>query len=425
MILFLSIVLGYYRITRRRLDVREIELYFKIMNKILSILVLSFILSNTSSATPPKNKWSPSLEKWKKIFKKVEYPPNDCKYCTERHDYWAYDTYRKSSLENRNHKNNGGLKKIIIKPAKSNPVRIIKKNIKPLPKEIYDYVYYRDISSLMVFDKGVLIHDWKRDYIFNDKPIDGQSRSKSIVGIAAIKMACQNILDLNKTHAEYSSEIKDSFYGHVTLKDSLNMLARDQYVMNYNILKETHRKKSDLVSILNRHPKRLETEGPKEFKYSNPNTDLITLDMINILGGKKKFAKWFQKNISEAAGFASKGKILLDKKGAPISSASIMLTREDWLRFGMYVIELMEDKNSCEAKKLQEAFENAVPTKKKFAPKYAMFFWLNGYGIDNLVQMRGYGLRLSLIDWKNDRIIQTNSFAISWKPQELVNLIWK
>ena len=411
--------------TRRRLEVREIELYFKIMNKILSIVVLSFILSNTSSATPPKNKWSPSLEKWKKIFKKVEYPPNDCKYCTERHDYWAYDTYRKSSLENRNHKNNGGLKKIIIKPAKSNPVRIIKKNIKPLPKEIYDYVYYRDISSLMVFDKGVLIHDWKRDYIFNDKPIDGQSRSKSIVGIAAIKMACQNILDLNKTHAEYSSEIKDSFYGHVTLKDSLNMLARDQYVMNYNILKEIHRKKSDLVSILNRHPKRLETEGPKEFKYSNPNTDLITLDMINILGGKKKFAKWFQKNISEAAGFASKGKILLDKKGAPISSSSIMLTREDWLRFGMYVIELMEDKNSCEAKKLQEAFENAVPTKKKFAPKYAMFFWLNGYGIDNLVQMRGYGLRLSLIDWKNDRIIQTNSFAISWKPQELVNLIWK
>ena len=395
------------------------------MKKLLAIVVLGLLWSTTLIATQPKNEWSPSLEKWKKIFKKVEYPPNDCKYCTERHDYWAYNTYRKASLKNRDYKNNGGLKKIIIKPAKSNPVRIIKKNIKPLPKEIYDYVYYRDISSLMVFDKGVLIHDWKRDYIFNDKPIDGQSRSKSIVGIAAIKMACQNILDLNKTHGEYSSEIKDSFYGHVTLKDSLNMLARDQYVINYNILTETHRKKSDLITILNKHPKRLETEGPKEFKYSNPNTDLITLDMINVLGGKKKFAKWFQKNISEAAGFESKGKILLDKKGTPISSSSIMLTREDWLRFGMYVIELMKDKNSCEAKKLQEAFNNAVPTKKKFAPKYAMFFWLNGYGVENLVQMRGHGLRLSLIDWKNDKIIQTNSFAISWKPQELVNLIWK
>ena len=395
------------------------------MKKLLAIIVLGLLWSNTSTATPQKNKWSPSLEKWKKIFKKVEYPPNDCKYCTERHDYWAYDTYRKASLENRNKKNNGGLKKIIIKPAKSNSVRIIKKNIKPLPKEIYDYVYYRDISSLMVFDKGVLIHDWRRDYIFNDKPIDGQSRSKSIVGVATIKMACQNILDLDKTHGDYSPKIKDSFYGHVKLKNSLNMLARDQFVINYNILKETHRKKSDLITILNKHPKRLETEGPKEFKYSNPNTDLITLDMINVLGGKKKFAKWFQKNISEAAGFESKGKILLDKKGTPISSSSIMLTREDWLRFGMYVIELMKDKNSCEAKKLQEAFKNAVPTKKKFAPKYAMFFWLNGYGVENLVQMRGHGLKLSLIDWNNDKIIQTNSFAISWKPQELVNLIWK
>ena len=74
------------------------------------------------------------------------------------------------------------------------------------------------------------------------------------------------------------------------------------------------------------------------------------------------------KNISEAAGFESKGKILLDKKGAPISSSSIMLTREDWLRFGMYVGQLMKDKNSCEGKKLQEAFENATPTKKICSP---------------------------------------------------------
>ncbi len=394
------------------------------MKKLLAIMVLGLLWSTTLIATPPKNKWSPSLERWKKDFPKAEYPPNDCEFCTERHDYWAHGYYRKASLKNRDHKNNGGLKRIVIQPAKKT-IRPIKKNIKPLPKEIYDYVYYRDISSLMVFDKGELIHDWKRDYIFNNKPINGESRSKSIVGVAALKMACQNILDLDKTHGDYSPEIKNSFYGHVKLKDSLNMLARDQFVINYNILKEIHRKKSDLTTILNKHPKKLETEGPKEFKYSNPNTDLITLDMINVLGGKKKFAKWFQKNISEAAGFESKGKILLDKKGAPISSSSIMLTREDWLRFGMYVIELMKDKNSCEAKKLQEAFKNAVPTKKKFAPKYAMFFWLNGYNVENLVQMRGHGLRLSLIDWKNDKIIQTNGFAISWKPQELVNLIWK
>ena len=394
------------------------------MKKLLIFIFSFFVFTNVHTLPQIDKKKEPTKDRWIKVFGKAKFPSHDCKYCMQTHAHWAYNNYRTASLKNRETKNNGGLKKIIIQPAKKT-IRPIKKNIKPLPKEIYNYVYYRDISSLMIFDKGILIHDWKRDYIFNNKPINGESRSKSIVGVAALKMSCQGILDLKKTHRYYSPKIKDSYYGHITLEDSLNMLARDQYVITYNALSEMQNKRSDLVSILNKHPKKLETEGPKEFKYSNPNTDLITLDMINVLGGKKKFAKWFQKNISEAAGFESKGKILLDKKGAPISSSSIMLTREDWLRFGMYVIELMKDKNSCEAKKLQEAFENATPTKKKFAPKYAMFFWLNGYNVENLVQMRGHGLRLSLIDWKNDKIIQTNGFAISWKPQELVNLIWK
>ena len=394
------------------------------MKKLLIFIFSFFVFTNVHTLPQIDKKKEPTKDRWIKVFGKAKFPSHDCKYCMQTHAHWAYNNYRTASLKNRETKNNGGLKKIIIQPAKKT-IRPIKKNIKPLPKEIYNYVYYRDISSLMIFDKGILIHDWKRNYIFNNKPINGESRSKSIVGVAALKMSCQGILDLKKTHRYYSPKIKDSYYGHITLEDSLNMLARDQYVITYNALSEMQNKRSDLVSILNKHPKKLETEGPKEFKYSNPNTDLITLDMINVLGGKKKFAKWFQKNISEAAGFESKGKILLDKKGAPISSSSIMLTREDWLRFGMYVIELMKDKNSCEAKKLQEAFKNAVPTKKKFAPKYAMFFWLNGYNVENLVQMRGHGLRLSLIDWKNDKIIQTNGFAISWKPQELVNLIWK
>ena len=394
------------------------------MKKLLIFIFSFFVFTNVHTLPEIDKKKEPTKDRWIKVFGKAKFPSHDCKYCMQTHAHWAYNNYRTASLKNRETKNNGGLKKIIIQPAKKT-IRPIKKNIKPLPKEIYNYVYYRDISSLMIFDKGILIHDWKRDYIFNNKPINGESRSKSIVGVAALKMSCQGILDLKKTHRYYSPKIKDSYYGHITLEDSLNMLARDQYVITYNALSEMQNKKSDLVSILNKHPKKLETEGPKEFKYSNPNTDLITLDMINVLGGKKKFAKWFQKNISEAAGFESKGKILLDKKGAPISSSSIMLTREDWLRFGMYVIELMKDKNSCEAKKLQEAFKNAVPTKKKFAPKYAMFFWLNGYNVENLVQMRGHGLRLSLIDWKNEKIIQTNGFAISWKPQELVNLVWK
>ena len=73
---------------------------------------------------------------------------------------------------------------------------------------------------------------------------------------------------------------------------------------------------------------------------------------------------------------------------------------------------------------LRDSFNKAPKTFKKFAPNYAVQFWLNGYGVKDLVQMRGHGLRLSLLDWKNNRIIQTNGFAISWKPQKLIDLIW-
>ena len=76
------------------------------MKKFLGIVVLGLLWSTPLIATPPKNKWSPSLERWKKDFPKAEYPPNDCKFCTERHDYWAHGYYRKASLKNRDHKNN-------------------------------------------------------------------------------------------------------------------------------------------------------------------------------------------------------------------------------------------------------------------------------------------------------------------------------
>ena len=57
------------------------------MKKFLGIVVLGLLWSTTLIATPPKNK--SSLERWKRIFQKAEFP-NDCKFCTERHDYHGY-----------------------------------------------------------------------------------------------------------------------------------------------------------------------------------------------------------------------------------------------------------------------------------------------------------------------------------------------
>ena len=370
----------------------------------LSALLIGFNLTTEAQA---KN-WNMSSDK-------------ECEHCTRPMSEWA-GWYKNGSLKNRTYRNNGGLRAITIKPAKE--IREIPTDIKPLPEDVLNFVMNRDTMSLMVMEDGVLVHDWARPFVKKgSQVINGESRSKSIVGVAIATMVCQNGIDLSKTHAYYSPEIAESYYGAVTVGASMNMMARDGSIVGYE-LKNIHRKKIDIVSKTNRYRKNLEFEGPKWFKYYNINTDLVMLDMFNILGGKKGFKQWFHKNVATPAGFKHRAKILLDKKGHAIGSSSIMLSRTDWMRFSMYVMQLMKDPDSCEGRMLHKAFDSAEDTGKKFAPEYAMFFWLNGYGVEDLIQMRGHGLRLSLIDWKNNRVIQTNGFAITWKPQELVNLLW-
>lgn len=388
------------------------------MQKIFKTLAVAGMIAFSSTAVAD----APSKNEWKKKFPGIEYPKDDCLNCTRSHAEWAYGWYRKHSIMDRDHKNNGGLKS--WKFSKGKEVRVINEDIKPLDSKVFDFVYNRDISSLMVMENGVLIHDWKRNYVKDSVPIAGNSRSKSVLGVAIATAVCRNGLDLNKTHGYYSKEIAGSYYEDITLLQSLNMMARDKDIIGYE-LKSIHNKKIDIITQVNRFKKELEYPSENKWHYSNQNTDLVLLALVNHLGGKKKFIKWFNKNVANEAGFADKSKLLLDKKGTGMASNNFKFTRDDWMRFGMYVIELMKDPASCEGQLLHNAFDNAVETGKKFGPKYAMFFWLNGYGVDNLVQMRGHGLRLTLIDWKNNRIIQTNGFAISWKPQELVNLLWK
>ena len=383
------------------------------MKKIFFLFIILFYT--------PANSAEVSKKEWNKKFPNVSYPKDNCEKCSRAHADWAYGWYRKATLMNRDYKSNGGLKSLNFNKSK-NPSKI-KKNINSLPKNIFNFVNNRDIMSLMVYENGELIYDWKRDYVDNSKPINGESRSKSIVGVVIATLKCQNKIDLNKNHSFYTKELKDSYYGNVTVLQSLNMMARDEYIVGYE-LNEIHRKKIDILTKANKYRSDLESPGENKFRYHNINTDLIMLDLFNILKGKKGFKKWFEKNIVEPAGFSNKSKLLLDKKGNGIGSSSFYLSREDWMRFGVYTMSLLNDPNKCEGKFLRDSFNKAPKTFKKFAPNYAMQFWLNGYGVKDLVQMRGHGLRLSLLDWKNNRIIQTNGFAISWKPQKLIDLIW-
>ena len=170
------------------------------MKKIFFLFIILFYT--------PTNSAEVSKKEWNKKFPNVSYPKDNCEKCSRAHADWAYGWYRKATLMNRDYKSNGGLKSLNFNKSK-NPSKI-KKNINILPKNIFDFVNNRDIMSLMVYENGELIYDWKRDYVDNSKPINGESRSKSIVGVVIATLKCQNKIDLNKNHSFYTKELKDS-----------------------------------------------------------------------------------------------------------------------------------------------------------------------------------------------------------------------
>ena len=112
------------------------------MQKIFKTLAVAGMIAFSSTAVAD----APSKNEWKKKFPGVEYPKDDCLNCTRSHAEWAYGWYRKHSIMDRDHKNNGGLKS--WKFSKGKEVRVINEDIKPLDSKVFDFVYNRDISSL-------------------------------------------------------------------------------------------------------------------------------------------------------------------------------------------------------------------------------------------------------------------------------------
>ncbi len=348
------------------------------------------------------------------IFCSQTYSLADESFRTRTTEEWELK-YKRESLEMR-----GGMSYLKVEPAKNTrelTYQSIERN-----KIIDKFLSKRDIFSLLVYENGKIIYDYKLDFVKSEKAINGESRSKSVVGVMAAGLSCAGKLDLRKEHSYYSTEISESFYGGVTLNDSLSMTAGDREIDSYN-LKKVHNKKIDIVKSANLVNKN-KNKNKRIFYYSNINSDILTITMINALGGVEEFKRALYNLIVAPAGLKNDVFLLQDINGNIISSSSIMMTRKDWLRFSIYVIGLLRDEKSCEGGILRRAFGQSVPTGKTFGPGYAMFFWLGGYGVKDLVQMRGWGLKLSLLDWRNGRVILVNSGAISWKPQELIDLFW-
>ncbi len=115
----------------------------------------------------------------------------------------------------------------------------------------------------MYYEKDKVIYDYTRmqwgDFKTKTKITDktlfnGRSKSKSISSLIFGLAQCEGLVDPNKTYGHYLPEIKNSFYAKIKIKDSMNMMARDNKIGEGNYM-ETVPFPDGVTSFIKRSPK--------------------------------------------------------------------------------------------------------------------------------------------------------------------------
>ena len=162
-----------------------------------------------------------------------------------------------------------------------------------IPTDIKKILDNSTITSLLYYEKDKIIYDYTRmqwgDFKtktkINEKTLfNGRSKSKSISSLIFGLAQCEGLVDPNKTYGHYLPEIKNSFYAKIKIKDSMNMMARDNKIGEGNYM-ETVPFPDGITSFIKRRPKTNEPFGIYVLgnKLKNNPTPLIY-----VLGRKLK-----------------------------------------------------------------------------------------------------------------------------------------
>ena len=198
-------------------------------------------------------------------------------------DKWSHDKLKKwekkCDFEN----------SCVYKFKNKKKIRKLDSNIIDLSKETLDFINNSSITSILYYEKGKVIHDLTKSNIgiFNTKKkitnktyLYGFSKSKSIASLMVGVTQCEGFIDPNKTYAELIPKLKNSYYGKIKLKDSLNMMARD------NIIGERGFKyvvpwPHTIISFLRAEGAKIDEQlGDNKFYYSNLQPDLAAAAAI-------------------------------------------------------------------------------------------------------------------------------------------------
>ncbi len=326
--------------------------------------------------------------------------------------------------------------KIRIRPS-DNP-RALHHSSKPLPKSIAKQIKRSAIYSMFYFDGQSVVYDWKKDDLSDDRPIYGQSMSKSITSYLVGAAYCQGrIKSLNDTIGQYTDSFDGSFYENVQIIDALDMASGDGNLYPKSKQGASRWKYYVLPVVLDRVTikqaiQNLGNKKPtkKKFNYTNPNTDVLSAVLVSV--ADEGFSEFAAVHLTDPAGFRYDSYFLADHDGIPHGFAYFWAARSDWLRAA---IKIGEDYHSdeCIGEYLRSAVEDTVKTGKKFQgdhTRYGKQFWSRGV-LKKFphIAMKGHGGTRGYIGTatppRSPEVIMIHSVRADYKETDFLKKILK
>jgi hypothetical protein len=203
-------------------------------------------------------------------------------------------------------------------------------------------------DALIVLHKGRLVYERYYNQMKPETPHLLFSVTKSFTGLLAAQLAKEGKLELNAQVTKYVSELADTAWGDMMVRDVMDMTGavrfREVYTdptsdiftynyssgmlsppPNYNGPKNIY----DFLKTLKKDEKRAHGEG---FVYQTVHSEVLGWIVSRITG--KHFGDLMSERIWQKLGMSEDAYVMIDSVGTPLQGSGLCATARDLTRFG-------------------------------------------------------------------------------------------
>ena len=269
----------------------------------------------------------------------------------------------------------------------------------------------------------------KEKGISSTTPLVGMSMSKTAAAAAVGTLLCDgSIKSLDDKAGDYSSFLKNTPYGEVSIKNILHMNSGVGYIGRSDERKFNQKARgtgkfagsADVRGALRFHEKAAREQG-QTMSYHSSDTLALSV-LVEDITGTSLSDQFYQKVFQT---FTGDGYMqwTADKLGTTVAFSELAMTAKDWARFGRFIMTERRN-NSCLGAFFSAGINGSVATRKPHR-RYGYQSWVYQVNGQPALVLQGHGGQFLVLDDTKDTVLLTLSFNESYAAGNLFKTIAK